>query len=192
MKIAVFLIAACAMTTGAMAQTFNMTVEQFRAGFDVHAKNDSQLPNEAATIKSITKLNPTTYRATFNDASFKRMVKMWKEIDVANGRFALKDRLELKTGDGGKLVKVAISSSRSDMNLFHFLGTFASTARVFNPSASEQQIQDLIKEVGVMSGDDDPKIGTIRSSFTKGAAVACLSQPSNLSTDVACAFTPRF
>ena len=192
MKIAIIFIAACVFMAGAAAQTFNLTVEQFRSAFDAAAKKESNYPDVAATIKTLTKATQTTYRASLNEVPFNRMVKMWKEIDLANGKFVLKDRLELDVGNGNKLSRVSVASSRGDMNLFHFVGTFANTVRVFNPSVSEKQIQDLIAEVGIMSGDDDPQIGRVRSSFTKGAAIACLSQPSQVSLEVVCNFSPRF
>ena len=178
-------------STLAIAQTFDLNIDQFRAAFDAQSKKESAWPDAVATIKTVTKAGPKTYKVTLNDAVFVRMVKTWKELDLANGKFTLKDRLEIGVGADQKLDRITISSSRADMNLFHFLSTMATTARVLDPGISKDQLQDIVNELGLMKGDAAKGIGSPKDTFTKGAVITCLQFPSVVSLDIACAFTPR-
>lgn len=175
----------------AATQEFSMTIEQFRQAFDQKTIQGAKSPSVADTIKSIKKISPSTYHAFLNDGGFNSMVKGWKELNLANGKFTLKEKFIFKVGTSGLINNIELSSSRADMNLFHFMDTFANTVKVFNPHFSEDDIQKLVQEVGLMRGDNDPTIGRAMNSFTKGTAIACLSKPSNISSTIVCKFYPR-
>lgn len=172
-------------------EEFNMTVEQFRQAFDRETIQGAKNPNVADTIKSINKISPTTYHASLKDDGFNSMVKGWKVLNLANGKFILKEKFIFRVGSSGLISNIELSSSRADMNLFHFMDTFANTVKVFNPQFTEKDIQELVKDVGLMRGDNDPTIGESMNSFTRGVAIECLSQPSNVSSTIVCKFYPR-
>lgn len=192
MKYINFIIASLFLASIAQAQSFGLNLEQFKSSFNAQAKAESNYPNMAATIIELKELKKNIYSAKINDGPFKQMVKKWKEMDLANGNFQLKDRLSITTDSSGKIAKVQAYSDRADMNLFHFLGTFSNIIRTFNKDMTDAQVQSAIKEVGLMKGNTDPTIGKSLETFTKGAAITCLSQPSNVTTEVSCAFTPCY
>lgn len=174
------------------AQSFNMSVEQFQKAYDIQVKKEAMDQALAPTIKSVVKMNQNAFRVTLNDGSFQKMVKHWKELNLANGKFTLKDHMILTTDASGKLTRVGLFSVREDMNIFHFIGTVASVVKVFNPNLKNDELTKLISETRLMSGDSDPEIGQVHNNFTKGAAVSCLQQHSSVSPKVMCLLTPRF
>jgi hypothetical protein len=95
------------------AQTFNFTAIEFQARLNKVLTDD-----HGDTIKACKK-DGADYRCTFNDAEFQKSVAAFKELNLANGRFALNEVMYF-TIEGGKVSRITIGGDRSDpMNLMH-------------------------------------------------------------------------
>ncbi len=170
-----------------MAQTFNFTPEQFRQRYNDQLKSDN-----GDLIKGCAKA-ANDVSCNFNNTNFQKSVQGFKQLDLINGQFELKENLLLST-DGQKVKTVIISGSRQDpMNLFHFVGQLGSLILTLNPELTQDEVVSMIaKKLGIMRGDDDPTIGHPIVEITKRFAATCNNQLSSVSTKVGCVFEPRY
>jgi len=168
------------------AQTFDFTADTFRTRLNERIKTDG-----GGSLKSCSK-STSALRCTFDDEAYQQSVAAFKDLDLANGRFNLKQAMEITT-KGGRVGNISLTGTRSDpMNLFHFIGTVGSILGAFEPEMDSKSAASLILELGLMRGDDDSTIGTQKTLFRKSVAVDCNQYPSTVSLKVECVFGPRY
>lgn len=115
-----------------------------------------------------------------------------KKLDLVNGHFTLRLKLEIDTNDG-KVARVTLIGDRGDpVNLFQFIGTVGDMIHAFNPNAQDKDADvKLLSNLGLMRGDDADDIGHVRTPIQPYAEIDCLYQPSGVSTETRCTFIPR-
>jgi hypothetical protein len=170
----------------AQSQTFNFSASDFQTRL-----NKALVDDHGDTIKEC-KRDGADYRCTFNDAVFQKSVSAFKELNLANGNFALKEVMFF-TVEGGKVSRITIGGDRSDpINAMHTVGQIGGVIEALKPSIKEDDVQRLIIELGLMRGDSDESIGTPKTAIEDFAAIKCNTQDSHVSTLFGCTFLPRF
>ena len=173
-------------SSAAFSQTFDFSADKFRERLNARIGTDS-----GGRLKSC-QTSTSALKCVFDDKSYQQSVAAFKELDLANGRFDLKQVMEIIT-KGDKVQKITLTGSRSDpMNLFHFVGTVGSILGIFEPEMGSKSAAELVFELGLMRGDDDPTIGRQKTLFRKVVAVDCNQYPSAASLKVECVFGPRY
>lgn len=190
LSIVLIALSAASLVNDALAETpaFSFTPQDFQKKFNAIVDEDG-----GDKIVSLKK-GKGSCRALLSDESFQKSVAEFKKLDLANGRFTMKTRIELKMNQEGKVTEVVMSGDRADpINLLSsFVGAVGSAIKVVDPSLSRDQVTKLAMDLGLFRGDDDPTTGTVITQFTKGGAYACLTQQSSVSTVVLCTITPRY
>jgi hypothetical protein len=170
----------------ARAQTFNFTAIEFQARLNKVLTDD-----HGDTIKACKK-DGADYRCTFNNAGFQKSVSAFKELNLANGHFDLNEVMFF-TVERGKVSRITYGGDRSDpMNMMHTVGQIGGVIEALKPGIKEDDVQRLIRELGLMRGDDDESIGTPKTAIEDFAAIKCNTQDSHISTLFGCTFLPRF
>jgi len=170
----------------AFPQTFDFSADTFRTRLNARIVEDG-----GGQLKGCQK-SRSSVKCTFDDKVFQQSVGMFKQLDLANGRFNLKQALEIAI-KGDRVEKITLTGSRGDpMNLLAFSGTFGSVLGVFEPDLDAQSAANLVLELGLMRGDDAPTIGRQRTLFRKSVAVDCNQYPSAVSLKIECVFGPRY
>lgn len=115
-----------------------------------------------------------------------------KKMDLVNGHFTLRLKLQVDIDDG-KVARVTLVGDRGDpRNLFQFIGTVGDVIHAFNPNAQDKDADvKLLSDLGLMRGDDADDIGRVRISIQRYAEIDCLYQPSRVSTETRCTLIPR-
>jgi hypothetical protein len=179
-------------SSGSNAQSFSFSQKEFVEKFNAALKVDTSPGQPPSFIKSCKKTKGGDTICLFDDATFKSSVNAFKEINVMNGNFELKSRI-LFSESSGKVSLVLLEGDRSDpSNLAMFIGYLGSAIRAMDPKATDDSIQKSLLTLEVMRGDSAPDIGHPIDDIEDYADVRCNTQPSSVSTKVACAFIPRF
>ena len=168
-------------------QTFKFKSDELRKRYNDQLKSDN-----GDLIKKCTKTEDEV-ACSVDDTGFQKSVQAFKQLDLANGKFELKESLILSMS-GSKVKVIIISGSREDpMNLFHFVGQLGSLFITLNSELTQDEVTSLLKDkLGIMRGDDDPTIGKPMLEITKTFAATCNNQLSSVSTKIGCVFEPRY
>ena len=180
-----------AWTTGALAQgvppkpTFDMTADTFKASLNRVVRADGGDPiRSCRPARSI-------QVCTFGDAAYQRSVAAFKQLDMMNGRFEQKTKLELTTS-GGKLAEFRVMGERSDMpNMLGFIGLTMNALMVLDPKLAADDTKEQVEKFDLMRGDAAPDIGRERMDIRPYAMVTCNQWPSRQTLRMECVFTPR-
>ena len=176
------------------ADLFAMSFEDFRKAFDKRIREDTLDKAEVnfSTTKQCTKKG-TTSTCTFNDKGFQSTVASFKKMDLVSGKFTLKLTLTAETKDG-KVSHIRLIGSRGDpVNIFQYVSTVMNIMQLFEPGIvdGEGKSLALVKQLGIMRGDADPSINEPVVNIEPYAVVECLNVHSNITSGVACNWTPR-
>jgi hypothetical protein len=173
---------------------FSMTFDVFRKALDDKIRedtNDKSRPDFSTTNICVKVKN--SYTCNFHDAGFQSTVANFKKLDLMNGRFKLKLRLDVDMV-GGKISLITLSGDRGDpVNLFQFIGTVENVMQIFDPAVGkgEGESKKIADDLGLMRGDSADDIGKPRVAIEPYAEIDCLYQDSNATTHVECRFLPR-
>ena len=111
----------------ARSQTFDFSAAEFQARL-----NKVLVDDHGDTIRACKK-DGADYRCTFNDAGFQKSVSAFKELNLANGRFALNE-LMFFTIEGGKVSRITYGGDRRDpMNQMHTVGQIGGVIEALKP-----------------------------------------------------------
>ena len=170
----------------ARAQTLSFTAAEFQSRL-----NKALTEDNGDTIKAC-KRTGTDFLCTFNDAGFQKSVAAFKELNIANGRFSLKEKMVIST-TAGRVAIITYSGDRGDpMNMFHTIGQIGGVLKALNPSIADDDVLRLLNQLGLMRGDSDATIGTPKEAIEAFAEIRCNNQRSASSMTFGCAFIPRF
>ena len=176
------------------ALTFPMTFDAFRKALDDKIREDildKSRPDFSTT--NVCRNANGSYTCNFHDAGFQSTVTNFKKLDLMNGRFTLKLKLDVETV-GGKVSLITLSGDRGDpVNLLQFIGTVENVMQTFDPKAGqpEGESKKIADDLGLMRGDNADDIGKLRTAIEPYAEIDCLYQNSNVTTHVECRFVPR-
>jgi hypothetical protein len=173
----------------------------FPIGFEAFRKTLDEKIREDTLDKTQPDLNTTdicrraleNYICSFHEAGFQSAIDNFKKLDLANGRFTLKLRLRVATVDG-QISQITLDGDRGDpANIIQFIGAVMAIIEVFDPGASQSLggLKQIVDELGLMLGDNDPSIGRARHTIKPHAAISCIKQDSHETTGVECRFVPR-
>ena len=167
------------------AQTFPFSVAEFRDLFAKQTVRDNGDGIRSCTTKKASVV------CTFHDRDFQKSVRAFKDMNLVNGRFDLKEKLELEVSDG-KVSRILMHGDRSTpMGLFHVIGQVGALMRTLHPDLSNEDVTASLRELNLMRGDSDPTIGQPMVVDEPWASIHCLQQHSQRSTTISCAFVPR-
>ncbi len=178
----------------AAALTFPMTFDAFRKTLDGKIRDDTidkSRPDFSTT--NVCRNANEHYTCDFHDAGFQSTVTNFKKLDLINGRFTLKLKLDVETV-GGKVSLIILSGDRGDpVNLLQFVGTVENVMQTFDSTVGQQSGEEkkIVDELGLMRGDNADDIGKPRTAIKRYAEIDCLYQNSKLTTHVECRFVPR-
>ena len=178
----------------AQAQIFDMTFDQFRKAFDQRIREDTinKSKPDISTTKQCKKAS-NVYICTFNDNGFQNTIASFKKMDILSGRFVLKLMLKVET-TRDKISRVLLIGDRGDpVNLLEFSSAATNIMQLFEPGIvdGEGKSSALVKELGLMRGDDDDTTGKPAVVIKPYAAIKCLVVPSAITTSEACEWVPR-
>jgi hypothetical protein len=182
------------MAGAAHAQTFDMTFDAFRKALDAKIREDTTDKShpDASTVRGCQKVQES-YSCTFNDTGFRSSINHFKKLNLMNGSFTFTLRLEVETV-GGNVSKIILAGDRGDpANLMQFIATVVNTMQVWDPTAGKGKgaMKAITDELGLLRGDGAQDIGKVRTDIKPYAQIDCLSQNSDVTTLVACRFSPR-
>jgi len=187
MVAAVTLICFLGYERSSRAQTFDFGAQQLENKYNDQLKLDN-----GDVIKNCSK-RKDEINCNFENTNFQKSVQAFKQLNLANGRFELNEKLILSLS-GQKVRTITLVGSREDpMNLFHFVGQLGSLIIVLNPELTQDQVTSLLKDkLGIMRGYNDSTIGHPMVEITEKFAATCNNQRSSVSTKVGCVLEPRY
>lgn len=163
---------------GALSQSFDVTVAAFRQALDARIKQDTR--GGIASCRARSKLEvDCTFRGNPNAGA--RGVL---------GRIDHREHIALQTADG-KLVEIILNGQRNTQAAQkHFIGLVTSAVEALDPVLDHAKIGTIVDGLGLTRDDSAPDIGDARSYSAPGWTIQCLSQVSQVSTDLACTVQP--
>jgi hypothetical protein len=186
MKVLIAVTMIVAFSSWAHAETFGFTASEFQSRLD-----KALLADGGDTTKSCKK-SQTDFTCQFNDVNFQKSVSAFKGLNLANGHFSLKEKMTIST-ENGKVSTIIIGGDRGDpINTFHTIGQIGGVFKALNPKISDDNVQRLFKELGLLRGDSDETIGSVKEAIEDFAEIRCNNQRSDKSTAFGCAFLPRY
>lgn len=175
-----FVAAICLFATmiGANAQPFGTTPDEFRTAFDARLKQDSH--GGLVSCHGVSKIEA--------DCAFRGDPNAG-----ARGLLAHIDHREhvaLQLSDG-KLTGIVINGQRNTPAAEkHFIGLVTSAVGALSPALDKAKVDAIVAGLGLGRDDTSPDIGAPLSHSEPAWTIECLSQISQVSTDLGCTITP--
>ena len=164
--------------TPAAAQDFGITAEKFRDALSERLKKDGRDP-----IASCGRGNSEIvcrFRGNPNAGAG----GLLRRIDHSEHM-----TLELA---GGKLVQITLNGQRNTPAAEkHFIGIVTSAIGALSPGSDAAKITAIVDSLGLTRDDNSPNIGESLSHSEPQWSIECLSQYSQVATDLACTIAPQ-
>jgi hypothetical protein len=163
---------------GAFAQPFDLAVDGFRKAYDGRLKQDGR--GGLASCRVMSKLEfDCAFRGDPNAGARGSLAHLDHREHMA---------LQL---DDGKLVRVILNGQRNTPAAEkHFIGLVASVIGTLSPGLDKVKIDEIVAGLGLTRDDNSPDIGTSLSHSEPAWTIQCLSQYSQVATDLACTIEP--
>lgn len=131
-------------------------------------------------------------RLILDDTYFKIGVETLKKMDIANGKYQMRIKIETNVDAKGMVQVIGISSYRGDpINMMRGIGVIWAMYEALNPQASDKDADQFIDSLHLLRGDTDPTINTPVTQLSKGGMFTCNNQDSGTSLVFGCVIVPR-
>ena len=163
---------------GATAQSFTMGADVFRKSFDARLKQDGRAG--LASCRGGSKLEvDCVFRGDPNAGARGWLSRLDHHEHMA---------LQLT---GGKLTGIVLNGQRNSLAAEkHFIGLVASAIGALSPGLDKAKIDEIVAGLGLTRDDKSPDIGNSLLHSEPAWTIQCLSQYSQVSTDLACTIEP--
>ena len=174
------LAVACLMASGlgAFAQSFDVAAGMFRQAFDARLKLDGR--GSLVACHGLSKLEVVcAFRGDPNAGA-----RGWLS------RLDHREHMALQLADG-KLAGIVLNGQRNTPAAEkHFIGLVASAIGALSPGLDKPRIDEIVAGLGLTRDDTSPDIGNSLNHSEPAWTIQCLSQYSQVSTDLACTIEP--
>ena len=173
-------VLACLLASGigASAQSFDMAADAFRQAYDARLKQDGR--GGLASCRAMSKLEVAcAFRGDPNAGA-----RGWLS------RLDHREHMALQLGDG-KLAGIVLNGQRNTPAAErHFIGLVTSAIGALSPSLDKDKIDEIVAGLGLTRDDNSPDIGESLNHSEPAWTIHCLSQYSQVATDLACTIEP--
>ena len=162
----------------ASAQSFEMAADAFRQAYDARLKQDGH--GGLASCRANSKLEV--------DCSFRGDPNAGARGYLS--RLDHHEHMALQFVDG-KLARIILNGQRNTAAAEkHFVGLVASAVGALSPGLDKTKIDEVVSSLGLTRDDNSPDIGSGLQHSEPAWTIGCLSQYSQVSTDLACTIEP--